>query len=85
MADDHVIVRQSITAVLERKSKDIKVFKGIIKKEKFDYNLDVLLWLTFIPDSLFKLSAVSVKYLVDNNDAQKKNAGRLLINEKVQI
>ena len=25
MADDHVIVRQSITAVLERKSKDIKV------------------------------------------------------------
>lgn len=58
------------------------VLDSIIKKEKFDYNLDVLLWLTFIPDSLFKLSAVSVKYLVDNNDAQKKNAGRLLINEK---
>lgn len=58
------------------------VLDSVIKKEKYDFNPDVLLWLTFIPDSLFELSPASVKYLVDNKDLYKKNAGRLLINEK---
>lgn len=58
------------------------VLDSVIKKEKYDYNLDALLWLTFIPDSLFSLSPASIKYLVNNKNAHKKNAGRMLLNEK---
>lgn len=58
------------------------VLDSMIKKGKYDLNPDVLLWLTFIPDSVFYLSPASIKYLVDNKDAYLKNAARMLINEK---
>lgn len=54
----------------------------MIRKGKYDLNPDVLLWLTFIPDSIFYLSPASINYLVNNKNAYFKNAGRMLINEK---
>lgn len=55
---------------------------SMIRKGKYDLNPDVLLWLTFIPDSIFYLSPASINYLVNNKNAYFKNAGRMLINEK---
>ena len=43
-----------------------------------------LLWLTEIPDSIFYLSPASVKYLIENKNKLVKNAGRLLVNEKMK-
>ena len=57
---------------------------SVIKKEKYDFNPYTLLWLTEIPDSVFYLSPASVKYLVENKDKLVKNAGRLLVNEKMK-
>ncbi len=57
---------------------------SIIKKEKYDFNPYNLLWLTEIPDSVFYLSPASVKYLVENKNKLIKNAGRLLVNEKMK-
>jgi len=55
---------------------------SMLKKEKYDYNLDVLLWLTFIPDSVFYLSPASVKYLVNDKNVYRRNAARMLLHEK---
>ena len=55
---------------------------SMIRKEKYDYNPDFLSWLETIPNSQFYLSPISVKYLVDDKDVYKKNAARMLLNEK---
>lgn len=57
---------------------------SVIKKEKYDFNPYTLLWLVEIPDSVFYLSPASVKYLVENKNKLVKNAGRLLVNEKMK-
>ena len=57
---------------------------SIIKKEKYDFNPYTLLWLVEVPDSVFYLSPASVKYLVENKNKLVKNAGRLLVNEKMK-
>ncbi len=60
------------------------ILDSIIKKEKYDYNLNHLLWMTFVPDTVFFLSPASLKYLVENKNVKLKNAGRMLVNEKMK-
>ena len=60
------------------------ILDSIIKKEKYDYNLNHLLWMTFVPDSVFFLSPTNLKYLVENKNVWLKNAGRMLVNEKMK-
>ena len=60
------------------------ILDSIIKKEKFRCNLNHLLWMTFVPDTVFFLSPTSLKYLVENKNVKLKNAGRMLVNEKMK-
>ena len=60
------------------------ILDSIIKKEKFSYNQNHLLWMTFVPDSVFFLSPANLKYLVENKNVMLKNAGRMLVNEKMK-
>ena len=60
------------------------VLDSIVKKEKYDFNLHHLLWMTFVPDSVFFLSPANLKYLVENKNVWLKNAGRMLVNEKMK-
>ena len=49
------------------------VLDSIVKKEKYDFNLHHLLWMTFVPDSVFFLSPANLKYLVENKNVWLKN------------
>ena len=40
--------------------------------------------MTFVPDTVFFLSPASLKYLVENKNVKLKNAGRMLVNEKMK-
>ena len=50
------------------------VLDSIVKKEKYDFNLHHLLWMTFVPDSVFFLSPANLKFFFRKLLCENKTA-----------